>query len=99
MASRLPTEPPRGMRDILPAEAELRDWAASTILTVYRRHGFRRIETPALESLALLTGGGGGENEKLIFKVLKRGERLIILLELNGLFGEADARALLAAAA
>ena len=52
MASRLPTEPPRGMRDILPAEAELRDWAAGTILTVYRRHGFRRIETPALESLA-----------------------------------------------
>jgi histidyl-tRNA synthetase len=64
------------MRDILPAEAELRDWAAGTVLAVYRRHGFRRIETPALESLALLTGGGGGENEKLIFKVLKRGEKL-----------------------
>src|SRR5262245_26506091 len=75
-AARLPTEPPRGMRDILPAEAELRDWAAGAILGVYRRHGFRRIETPALESLALLTGGGGGENEKLIFKVLKRGEKL-----------------------
>src|SRR5262245_3170224 len=75
-AARLPTEPPRGMRDILPAEAELRDWAAGAILGVYRRHGFRRIETPALESLSLLTGGGGGENEKLIFKVLKRGERL-----------------------
>jgi histidyl-tRNA synthetase len=64
------------MRDILPPEAELRDWAAGTILAVYRRHGFRRIETPALESLPLLTGGGGGENEKLIFKVLKRGEKL-----------------------
>ena len=76
MASRPSTEPPRGMRDILPAEAELRDWAAGTILTVYRRHGFRRIETPALESLQLLTGGGGGENEKLVFKVLKRGEKL-----------------------
>ena len=76
MASRLPTEPPRGMRDILPGEAELRDAAAGTILTVYRRYGFRRIETPALESLQLLTGGGGGENEKLIFKVLKRGEKL-----------------------
>jgi histidyl-tRNA synthetase len=76
MAARLPSEPPRGMRDILPAEAELRDWAAGTILAVYRRHGFRRIETPALESLPLLTGGGGGENEKLIFKVLKRGEKL-----------------------
>jgi histidyl-tRNA synthetase len=64
------------MRDILPAEAELRDAAAETILAVYRRHGFRRIETPALESLSLLTGGGGGENEKLIFKVLKRGDKL-----------------------
>ena len=76
MGPRLPTEPPRGMRDILPAEAELRDAAAATILAVYRRYGFRRVETPALESLPLLTGGGGGENEKLIFKVLKRGEKL-----------------------
>ena len=76
MASRLPSEPPRGMRDILPAEAELRDLAAGTSSAVYRRYGFRRIETPALESLELLTGGGGGENEKLIFKVLKRGEKL-----------------------
>ena len=76
MAPRLPSEPPRGMRDILPAEAELRDAAAGTILAVYRRYGFRRIETPALESLELLTGGGGGDNEKLIFKVLKRGEKL-----------------------
>ena len=76
MASRPSTEPPRGMRDILPAEAELRDAAAGTILAVYRRHGFRRIETPALEGLQLLLGGGGGENEKLVFKVLKRGEKL-----------------------
>jgi histidyl-tRNA synthetase len=64
------------MRDILPADAELRDFAAGTILGVYRRYGFRRVETPALEHLELLTGGGGGENEKLIFKVLKRGEKL-----------------------
>ena len=61
------------MRDILPEEVELRDTAMARILEVYRRHGFRRVETPALESLRLLTGSQGGENEKLIFKVLKRG--------------------------
>jgi histidyl-tRNA synthetase len=76
--AKLPTDPPRGMRDILPEEAELRDQTAQTVLGVYRKHGFRRIETPALESIQLLTGGEGGENEKLIFKVLKRGERLDI---------------------
>jgi histidyl-tRNA synthetase len=64
------------MRDLLPAEVELRDQAASTILGVYRRHGFRRVETPAVESIALLTRSEGGENEKLVFKILKRGERL-----------------------
>ena len=85
MAPRLPTEPPRGTRDILPAEADLRDAAAATILAVYRRYGFRRIETPALESLQLLTGGGG-ENEKLIFKILKRGEKL----DLSAAATEAD---------
>ena len=70
------TSPPRGMRDILPEEVELRDTTMARILEVYRRHGFRRVETPALESLRLLTGSQGGENEKLIFKVLKRGDRL-----------------------
>ncbi len=70
------TEPPRGMKDILPDEAELRDATVQTILTVYRRYGFRRIETPALESIQLLTRGEGGENEKLIFKILRRGEKL-----------------------
>jgi len=46
------------------------------IVAVYRAYGFRRIETPALESLRLLAGSDGGENEKLIFKVMKRGEEL-----------------------
>ena len=64
------------MRDVLPDEVELRDTASHLIVGVYRSHGFRRIETPALESLRLLVGSEGGENEKLIFKVLKRGEDL-----------------------
>ena len=70
------TAPPRGMRDVLPVEVELRDRTLMTILDVYRRRGFQRIETPAVESLKLLTRGEGGENEKLIFKILKRGEKL-----------------------
>ena len=70
------TAPPRGMRDVLPPEVELRDAATQQILAVYRSYGFRRIETPALESLRLLASSDGGENEKLIFKVLKRGEDL-----------------------
>jgi histidyl-tRNA synthetase len=64
------------MRDVLPGEVELRDSASQVIVAVYRSHGFRRIETPALESLRLLIGSEGGENEKLIFKVMKRGEDL-----------------------
>jgi histidyl-tRNA synthetase len=70
------TAPPRGMKDLLPAEVELRDRASATILTTYKRYGFRRVETPALENLKLLLGSGGGENEKLIYKVLKRGAKL-----------------------
>ena len=68
--------PPRGMRDLLPDEVERRDAAAAVILETYRAYGFRRIETPALESLPLLLSGEGGENEKLIFKILKRGDKL-----------------------
>jgi histidyl-tRNA synthetase len=64
------------MRDVLPDEVELRDTASQLIVGVYRSYGFRRIETPALESLRLLVGSEGGENEKLIFKVLKRGDDL-----------------------
>ncbi len=73
---KLDTTPPRGMRDVLPDEVEVRDRAQATILDVYRRHGFQRIETPAVENIQLLTRSEGGENEKLIFKILKRGEKL-----------------------
>ena len=76
MPVKFDTAPPRGMKDQLPAEVELRDRATATILATYRRYGFRRIETPALENLRLLQGSGGGENEKLIYKVLKRGAKL-----------------------
>src|SRR5260370_37961651 len=64
------------MRDILPAEVELRGGAVREIVAVYRAYGCRRVETPALETLRLRAGSDGGENEKLIFKVMKRGEEL-----------------------
>jgi histidyl-tRNA synthetase len=64
------------MRDVLPDEVELRDAGVREIVGVYRAYGFRRIETPALESLRLLAGSEGGENEKLIFRVMKRGDEL-----------------------
>jgi histidyl-tRNA synthetase len=76
MTVKLDAAPPRGMKDVLPAEVELRDQATSIILATYIRYGFRRVETPALESLRLLVGSGGGENEKLIYKILKRGAKL-----------------------
>jgi histidyl-tRNA synthetase len=88
VASKASTAPPRGMRDLLPAEVELRDAATQQILAVYRAFGFRRIETPALENLRLLVGSEGGENEKLIFKVLKRGEDLEAALRSRGELAE-----------
>jgi histidyl-tRNA synthetase len=64
------------MRDLLPTQVAIRDWAAARILEVYASYGFTRIETPAVDSLKVLVGAQGGENEKLIFKIMKRGEKL-----------------------
>ncbi len=74
--SKVSVNPTRGMRDILPEEVAKRNLALSSIRSVYRSYGFEEIETPIVESLPLLGSGGGGENEKLIFKILKRGEKL-----------------------
>ena len=65
-----------GMKDILPAEMEIRDYVTSVIKDTYRSFGFTPIETPCMENIANLSNKQGGENEKLIFKVLKRGEKL-----------------------
>lgn len=69
-------KPVTGMKDILPAEMQLRDYAIGIIKKTYGEFGFTSIETPAVESLANLNSKQGGENEKLIFKVMKRGEKL-----------------------
>lgn len=68
--------PPKGMRDILPQDLEKRERILDVIKTTYRGFGFSGIETPCVEDLSLLTGKQGGDNEKLIFKILKRGEKL-----------------------
>lgn len=65
--------PPRGMRDFLPADKRKRDAAIGVIMNTYRRHGFDPIETPVMEDFATLHSGLGGDNEKLSFQVLKRG--------------------------
>jgi histidyl-tRNA synthetase len=70
--SNLGTNPPTGMRDFLPEAAALRDYATAIILKTYLEYGFSRIETSVLEDVRRLTGGDGGENEGLIFKILKR---------------------------
>ncbi|MFM1957291.1 MAG: hypothetical protein RLZ41_690 [Actinomycetota bacterium] len=68
--------PPRGMRDFLPVEKHKRDIVLGKIRSTYLAHGFQEIETPALEDLERLTSGQGGDNEKLAFRVMKRGEEL-----------------------
>lgn len=68
--------PVKGMRDILPQESFLREEVTQTIKKTYLSYGYAFIETPSLESLDLLMRGEGGENEKLIFNILKRGEKL-----------------------
>jgi histidyl-tRNA synthetase len=68
--------PPTGMRDWLPQDTLLRQHLMETIGRVYRLYGYLPIDTPAMEDLAVLLGKGGGENEKLLFKILKRGEKL-----------------------
>ena len=68
--------PLKGMKDYLPEEMRLRDYVQGKILEVYRASGFERISTPMLEDMENLDKSDGGDNLNLIFKVLKRGEKL-----------------------
>lgn len=72
----LAKKPVNGMKDILPEEMQIRDYVMNVIKDTYRSFGFTPIETPCMENIANLSNKQGGENEKLIFKVLKRGEKL-----------------------
>ncbi|WP_130836594.1 histidine--tRNA ligase [Lachnoclostridium sp. Marseille-P6806] len=72
----LTKKPVTGMKDIMPGEMEIRDYCISVIKKTYAEFGFQGIETPCVESIENLTSKSGGDNEKLIFKILKRGEKL-----------------------
>lgn len=74
----LKKKPVTGMKDILPGEMEIRDYVLNIIKDTYRGYGFSAIETPCVEHIENLLSKQGGDNEKLIFKILKRGEKLNI---------------------
>ena len=69
-------KPVTGMKDILPEEMKIRNYVQNVIKDTYKAFGFTQIETPCVENISNLTNKQGGENEKLIFKILKRGEKL-----------------------
>ena len=69
-------KPATGMKDILPREMEIRDYVLGLIRSTYSAYGFTAVETPAVEHIENLLSKQGGDNEKLIFKILKRGEKL-----------------------
>ena len=74
----LKKKPVTGMKDMMPAEMEIRDYEIEQIKETYRAFGFSSIETPCVEHIENLCSKQGGDNEKLIFKILKRGEKLKI---------------------
>jgi len=70
------TNPARGMRDFLPADVRKREYVIGIIKEVYESYGFEPLETPAVENVETLMGKYGDEGNQLIFKILKRGEKL-----------------------
>lgn len=72
----LSKKPVTGMKDILPGEMRIREYVIGVIRETYAAFGFTSIETPCVENIANLSSRQGGENEKLIFKILRRGEKL-----------------------
>ena len=74
----LKKKPVTGMKDMLPREMEIRDYLIGLIKETYKTYGFCSIETPCVEHIENLCSKQGGDNEKLIFKILKRGEKLKI---------------------
>ena len=72
----LKKKPVTGMKDMMPDEMEIRDYVIHMIKETYKTYGFTSMETPCVEHIENLCSKQGGDNEKLIFKILKRGEKL-----------------------
>lgn len=72
----LKKKPVTGMKDMMPGEMEIRDYVIHLIKETYKTFGFVSMETPCVEHIENLCSRQGGDNEKLIFKILKRGEKL-----------------------
>ena len=72
----LKKKPVTGMKDMMPAEMEVRDYVIGLIKETYKTFGFSSMETPCVEHIENLCSKQGGDNEKLIFKIMKRGEKL-----------------------
>ena len=72
----LKKKPVTGMKDMMPEEMEIRDYCIGLIKETYKSFGFSSMETPCVEHIENLCSKQGGDNEKLIFKILKRGEKL-----------------------
>src|SRR5215204_1543716 len=79
------TQPARGMRDFLPADVRKREFVIGIIKEVYESYGFEPLETPAVENLETLTGKYGEEGNQLMFRILKRGEKLDLAAGEKGL--------------
>ncbi len=74
----LKKKPVTGMKDMMPQEMEIRDYLIGLIKETYKTFGFQSMETPCVEHIENLCSKQGGDNEKLIFKIMKRGEKLKI---------------------
>ena len=72
----LSKKPVKGMKDVMPDEMRIRNYVMGLIRETYESYGFTQIETPCVENIENLTNKQGGENEKLIFKIMKRGDKL-----------------------
>lgn len=73
---KLRTQPAKGTRDVLPEDMAIRNYVLETIRNTYEENGFTQIQTPSIENIDLLTNSDGGENLRMLFKILKRGDKL-----------------------